>query len=67
MSIIEKLKDSALGLKGADISKRDGKALDTLKATVQTTPLSMKGKTPTPSYEDHINDIEINSEFNSEN
>jgi len=56
MSLREKLKSggSPLSLGGVDLVARDGKALDALKATVKTTPHSMKGKTPDPNYETEI-------------
>lgn len=51
MSLLGKLKDSILGLKGADLEKRDGKVSSNIKAD---SALSMKGKTPSPRYSDEI-------------
>ena len=58
MSLRNTIKNSSLSLKGVDLEKRDGKAIDALKGSVANTPLSMKGKTPEPTYEDSINAID---------
>lgn len=49
MSLLNKLTETDLGLKGQDIPKRDGKAESTIDT--QATELSLKGKKPS-SYTD---------------
>lgn len=58
MSLINRIKDSNLGLKGADIPKRDGK-VDS-KINLQS-PLSLKGKKPAVTYEDEIKAMDVDA------
>lgn len=57
MSILEKLKESELGLKGSDLKKRDGNSASTITST--NSDLGLKGKTPS-TYTDLAKEAGIN-------
>ena len=56
MSLLKKIKESALGLGGADIPARDGK-VDS-KISLET-PLSLKGKKPAVTYSDVVKGMDV--------
>lgn len=60
MSLLSKLTESELGLKGQDIPKRDGKVESTIG--VESTELGLKGKTP-ETYQNFLKNAGISADL----
>tara|TARA_Y100001972_G_scaffold127852_1_gene186143 strand:+ start:293 stop:496 length:204 start_codon:yes stop_codon:yes gene_type:complete len=56
MSLLKKIKESALGLGGADIPIRDGK--EETKITLES-PLGLKGQKPEVTYSDVVKGMDV--------